>query len=538
MLFETERAIDFREVRRVLWRRRAVIGLPALVTVVAAAVGSMFVAPKYEATSTLSVDRPVALTREVRAAAGQVQEGRSKDAVRAFRSRILAASFLESVAVQIGLHEHPRVVASVEALAAEHPDYPKKDLVLRECVARLTRMLDIRSDGGDVFYVRAVAGSPEMACAVARTVAEQYIQTTRQTQLSESEEAHDFAEEQMAIYEKKLEEKRRQLREYEQNLAIKPLSSSPVSKENINRVNTMVAAAESEVEFLGKQVEASALAVDEASLGAFLDLGLLRSERLSALKQTLLEQERHYALTLVEYEDRTPPVMAAEGQIAVKSQQVLAELETLTEAAFPSLAEGSRRILVDHMFAQVKLQGVERRVQEFRDFLDRYARDLANVPAEEFRLDRLQEEVRSAERLYDTWLEQANATQIAKAVQSASVGEHIMLLQEADLPLHPFAPDRRKIVLIATIMGIALGLGAAVVAEYLDLTLKSVAQIEAVLGVPILGAVPRTQAAVLRDAAIAHGRRIRMVAISAVATAILLAALGWWWFAIAGAGIS
>jgi uncharacterized protein involved in exopolysaccharide biosynthesis len=399
-------------------------------------------------------------------------------------------------------------------------------------------MLDIRSDGGDIFYVRAVAGSPEMACSVARTVAEQYIQTTRQAQLTDSEEAHDFAEGQMAIYEKKLEDKRRQLREYEQNLAIKPLSSSPVSKENINRVNTMVAAAEGEVTFLGKQVEASKLAVDEASLEAFLDLGLLRSERLSALKQTLLEQERHYALTLVEYEDRTPPVIAAEGQIAVKSQQVLGELETLTEAAFPSLAEGSRRILVDHMFAQVKLQGVERRVQEFRDFLDKYARDLANVPAEELRLDRLREEVRSAERLYETWLEQANATQIAKAVQSASVGDQIKLLQEAELPLQPFAPDRRKIVIIAAIMGLALGLGAAVVAEYLDLTLKSVAQIEAALGIPILGAVPRTQAAVIRDSAIAHVRRVRMAVASAVATAIALGALGYWYFVVAGAGAS
>jgi hypothetical protein len=190
------------------------------------------------------------------------------------------------------------------------------------------------------------------------------------------------------------------------------------------------------------------------------------------------------------------------------------------------------------MIARVKLESVERRAQEFREFLDRYARDLANAPAEEFRLDRLQEEVGSAERLYETWLEQANATQIAKAVQSASVGDQITLLQEAELPLHQFAPDRRKIVLVAMIMGLALGLGAAVVAEYLDLTLKSVAQIEAVLGVPILGAVPRTQAAVVRDAAIARVHRVRLVAVSAAATALLLGALGYWYFFVANAGVS
>jgi uncharacterized protein involved in exopolysaccharide biosynthesis len=488
-----------------LWRRRLIIGLPAVVTVVAAAIGSMLMQPKFDATATLAVERPATLTREVRTASGQNQRsGRGKDAVRTFRSRILSSGFLESVAVQIGLHESPSVTARVEQLAVEHPRHSKQDLLLRECVARLTRMLDIRSDGGDIFYVRAVADDPELAWNVARTSAEQYIQTTRQSQLRQSEEAHHFAQEQMAIYETKLEEKRRQLREYEQSLALKPLSSSPVSAVNINRVNTMIAAAEADIEYLSDQLEASAGVVEENSLGAFLDLDLIQSERLNALVETLFEQERHYALTLVEYEDKTPPVNAADGQIAVKSQQVLGELESLTEMAFPSLVDENQRILVDHLFTVIKRDGVERRKSEFRDFLDKYARDLANVPAEEFRLDRLNEEVRSAERLYDTWLEQANATQIAKAVQSASVGNQITLIERARLPLYPFAPDRRKIVMLAMAMGLALGLGAAVLMEYLDLTLKSVAQIEAVLGVPILGAVPRTQAAVLRDENAAH----------------------------------
>jgi len=40
------------------------------------------------------------------------------------------------------------------------------------------------------------------------------------------EEAYNFAQEQVAIYEKKLEEKRKEVRQYEQNASFRPLSSS------------------------------------------------------------------------------------------------------------------------------------------------------------------------------------------------------------------------------------------------------------------------------------------------------------------------
>jgi len=108
-------------------------------------------------------------------------------------------------------------------------------------------------------------------------------------------------------------------------------------------------------------------------LGTLVDLERIRSEKLEALKQTLFELERNYALSLVEYEDKEPPVVAAENQIAVKSQQILAELESIARLAYPSALEGQRQVLVDYTYTQVSIEAARRRKQEFRDFLDKYA---------------------------------------------------------------------------------------------------------------------------------------------------------------------
>ena len=532
MIFEKKNTIDFREIRRMLWRRRLLIAIPAAVTVAAGAFGIFFMEPSYQSSATLAFENPVALTRAVEQATGQRR--REGQEIQVLRKRILSSSFLETVAVQIGLHENPRIRARAEKMAKENPGHDWQDLLLRQCVKQLNRMLDIRAEGAGLFHVRAVSNSPELAFQVVKTVSESYIQSSRQGRLRQSEDAYNFAEEQAAIYEAKLEEKRRELREYEQEMALKPLTSSPVTSTNVSRVTTLIAGADADLEFLeGRHQTVRARAI-EAGLEAFLGLGLMDSSKLQALKATLFELERHLALTLVEYDENEPAIISAKNQIAVKSQQLLTELEHVTALAFPSIVEEYRQLLVDYEYTLISLEAGERRKQELNDFLDRYASDLADMPATEFRLNRLQEEVESADRLYQTWLDQATSTQIAKAVQSGAVGNQLVLLEAAKLPIAPFAPDKKRIIFLSVFMGIVLGLGAAVVMEYLDLTLKSVDEIEMVLGVPILGAVPRMQATVVQEIATRRRRRLKVLVPSAITTAVALAALAYYYFFLMG----
>jgi hypothetical protein len=139
----------------------------------------------------------------------------------------------------------------------------------------------------------------------------------------------------------------------------------------------------------------------------------------------------------------------------------------------------------------------------------------------------LKEEVEGANRLYQTWQEQAASAHIAKAVQSSAMGDLLVLLEPARVPLEPFAPEKKNILVLAVFMGMALGLGTAILMEYLDLTLKSVDEIEEVLALPILGAIPRTQAAVLADIETRRRNRVRILVPATVLTVLALAAASW-----------
>jgi uncharacterized protein involved in exopolysaccharide biosynthesis len=529
MIFPNKRGVDFREIRRTLWRRRFFLAIPPLVAAASSVAGVLATAPSYESFAVLAVESPVQLTRTVEAATGTRAKG-STFAIQTIRTKIESTSFLESVAVQVGLHESPRIRAEAERLAADNPGHDLHDLVMRACVAKLQTMIEVRGEGVDLFSLRAVSSSPERAFSVAKTLTEQYIQSNRQSRLSQSDDAFQFANEQMAIYQKELDNRRAKLREFEQGLTRPGLSSSPLASAELGRVRAALSAAESDVSFLEARNASARAAVQGGRLEAFSKLEKENSSRLRALSETLFELERHLALALIESPERSPEVQGVRNQIAAQSQQLFAELEATVAASFPSVEERDQKSLIELEFARVTLEGAKHRRDGLRKFLDDYAKDLANVPAAELRLARLRADVEDAETLYETWLEQANSTQIAKAVQSASLGNAIALIEPAKLPLAPFAPRKGRIITLGVLMGVALGVGATVLIEYLDLTMKSVGEIEAVLGTPILGAVPKMQAMVLQELGVARKRRVRIWTAFAIATILALLTLSAYYF--------
>jgi uncharacterized protein involved in exopolysaccharide biosynthesis len=233
----------------------------------------------------------------------------------------------------------------------------------------------------------------------------------------------------------------------------------------------------------------------------------------------------------VEYQDRDPEITAQKNQIAAQSQLILAEAESLAKHAFPTLPEENLRILADVEFARINVEGALARQHALEELLARYTTDLTSASAEDLRLSRMKEDLSGAEHLYETWLEQANSTQIAKAVESADVANPMVLIENARVPLKPFAPKKKPILALALGMGLVLGTGAAVVSEYFDLTLMTTEEVESVLGVPILGAVPRMQAMVLMESDARQRTRLRLVVAAAALAVLALAFAGYWFFA-------
>jgi len=88
-------------------------------------------------------------------------------------------------------------------------------------------------------------------------------------------------------------------------------------------------------------------------------------------------------------------------------------------------------------------------------------------------------------------VQQSASAQITEAFQNTRVGGRFSVLEPATQPLGPSRPNRPLIILLAFVLGAVVGVGTVLVVEQHDESIKDAQEVENVLGLPVLGAVPR-----------------------------------------------
>jgi len=131
-------------------------------------------------------------------------------------------------------------------------------------------------------------------------------------------------------------------------------------------------------------------------------------------------------------------------------------------------------------------------LQSLRGRLDALNRSTAQMrarlrtfPGQETQIAQLQIESGILNETYKYLLGQFQAAQL----QQATVAPYINLLDSA-VPAYRIGTTLMQKVLLGVLVGLLLGLGGAFFLEYLDQTIKSAADVQRVVGVPVLGQIP------------------------------------------------
>lgn len=142
-----------------------------------------------------------------------------------------------------------------------------------------------------------------------------------------------------------------------------------------------------------------------------------------------------------------------------------------------------------------RIKSSEERLAELRVQLD------AAFSARE--IQDIQTEISSLESLISNW--QANYADLSAFLEGGNSPNYLSIIEPAQLPSRPVSPNVQLNVLLAAAAGFALALGAALLVEYIDDTIKTTKDLERASGQVVLGSVSRIQGKDYQDKlALAH----------------------------------
>jgi polysaccharide chain length determinant protein (PEP-CTERM system associated) len=487
---------------RTIWRRRKWLGILVFVLPLTAAIAMIMALPDlYESTALVLVDRQQVPEAFVRPTVTSELEIR----LHTISQEILSRSRLEALIARMGLYPDLKNRAPVD-----------------EAVNRLRRdtRLELKGAGAGgrgattAFTLSYRGADPQTVAAVTNTLASFYIEENLKARERQATGTAEFLRVQLVEAKKRLDEQEARNSELRQRyLGELPqqMQSNLAGLESLNaqlRMNN-----DSTVRLVERRNQlATQLEVARAEAGDETD-----EMRLARLRQELITLR-------IKYTDLWPDIIRIKDEIARLEKQ-LAEPKPKAEAkkAVP-LTPQALRIIEQLQQAETELRLARADEQRLKRGIEQYQSRLDNAPKREQEYLQATRDYQSTRELYQTLTKRFEEAELAESMEQRQKGEQFRILDSAVPASTPTAPRRSRLLLISAALSLALGAGAMVLAEVLDTSFHSAAELRAYTTVPLLVNIPR----ITTEADARRGRwRFRLAAVGVVVGLVVVAALSY-----------
>lgn len=466
-------AFDLAVYWRLALKHRLLILSVFIAALVIGVVITLLATPLYTASATLQIDREAARVLNVDDAAPresmiqgeeffQTQYGllRSRSlAERVIEAQGLATSdaFLNSMGVS-----PPDAGGSAAGRAAE-----RRALVLRAVQDNLT-VSPVR--GSRLVTVSFRSPDPQLAARVANAFAENFIQSNLDRKFDSSSYARQFLEDLITQTKTKLEDSERQLVAYAtQQQIINVSDGGNNSGENQSLVSNNLVALNGALALARATRVGAEEKWRQASSASLLSLPeVFQNPAVQRLMEDRAALEAQYQQNSTRYRPEFPEMVQLKAQVDELDRQINSMARGIRDSIRSQyvVAANQERALAS------QVNGLKADVLDLRDRTIQY-----NI---------LQREVDTSRTLYDGLLQRYKEVGVIGGVTT----NNISIVDTADAPSNPSSPILLLNLALAMLLGLGLGVMAALVLEALDESLATPDDVEAKLGVPVLGAIP------------------------------------------------
>jgi polysaccharide biosynthesis transport protein len=199
-------------------------------------------------------------------------------------------------------------------------------------------------------------------------------------------------------------------------------------------------------------------------------LYMVNDPTLSQLHVQLVSKEVQLKELLQNYGDNHPEVKQARAAVAQLQADIDSKLKGLTEA-----------LRTDYFAAAGRVQVLSNNLEEAKTAM------IKASATKQLPFERAERNVTTRREILNALL--ARVTQ--EGIELGASRTPVTVIETAEAPLRPVGPRMTLNVLLSVVLGVLMGVGLAYFIEYLDTSVKTVDDVERLLGLPVLGVVPQ-----------------------------------------------
>lgn len=454
---------DYKKYLQILIRRKELFVMLALFIMTAGIVLSFVLPKKYQAKSTVFIEKNV-ISELVK---GITVTPSMEDTIKVLTYAITSRTLLSKAADAIDMNLAPNVSVDNE-----------------ELVKKLQKNIDIQVKDKNLFIISYKDSNPKTARDFVNTLVRLYIEENTSSKRDESYDATKFLSEQIDTFKAKLEKAQNDVNAYKREKGSVIAIDEGKLFEGINTAQQKLY----DMELKRRQLEGMRQVTKKSG---------------NPLQAKLLSLQKKLGDLRSEYTDSYPEVVRIKGEIETVQEQMKGSAEVGPQSLDPNeLAK------IDAEIAAIKVS---------EDGMRRYIATnqalLRNIPSAKAGLDKLELEKNNQKNIYDQLFARHGQSEVSKQMEVQDKSTTFRVVDPAILPAKPVSPDRLRIMLMGIVVGIVGSFGILLLLEQMDTSVKDVNFVKG-FNIPILAVIPHISDS--RELAVQRRRTTRLFTVASI----------------------
>jgi uncharacterized protein involved in exopolysaccharide biosynthesis len=363
------------------------------------------------------------------------------------------------------------------SLPGEHmtiPDQHQQAVRKRAVIDMVRNKINIAQVSGTrLFTITVKDKDPEMAAAIANTLAEKYMELDLAGRVNSSKQTLEWLNNELYEQRRVLEDAERKFYEYRQQNQLFTLEGKQgLASQNISEFNSRY------LETRNRRLELEAR-INELNKSIRGDTGianvrsLIESPMINTIYARIVELELEVTRLSRTFKPKHPKIVQAQSELEKNRHNLVAELKK----ELASL-ESERQVLL----AREKV--LEKTIGEFES-------DALKTSTVEMEYAILKRNVEANQDLYELMVSQMKESNILQKIESSD----LRVVENALIPTSPLSDKNRQMLILSIVAGLLIGIGISFFLEYMDRTIRTDEDVQNHLNLTVLSVIPAANSA-------------------------------------------